>query len=128
MGRKNLCTALCNVRACAYCEHGAVSGARRYGAGRTRNAAWILQAAETFAAAQKSGKQKRLPALSGNAVLAAALGLTGEVAEYDAFRSGKAAIAIATCVQQGISRRFNPQAKDLHSRLPYFPGAPALSR
>lgn len=61
----------------------------------TRNAAWILQAAETFAAAQKSGKQKQLPALSGNAVLAAALGLTGEVAEYDAFRSGKAAIAIA---------------------------------
>ncbi len=61
----------------------------------TRNAAWILQAAETFAAAQKSGKQKQLPALSGNAVLAAALGLTGEVAEYDAFRSGKAAITIA---------------------------------
>lgn len=63
--------------------------------GEKRDATWIEKAAETFLTAQEKGNRTQLPALSGDILMAASLGLTGEVTEYDAFKSGKAAMAIA---------------------------------
>lgn len=60
-----------------------------------RDEAWLLATADAFATAQAASKRKPVAVLAGNAVYAAARGFVGEVAEYDAFRSGKAAMAIA---------------------------------
>ncbi len=60
-----------------------------------RDEAWLAEAAATFASAESTGKGKQAQTIAGDAVAAAALGLAGEVAAYDAFQSGKAALAIA---------------------------------
>jgi|GEM_PF-125618 hypothetical protein len=94
--------------------------------GKKRDAAWISEAAQTFLAAQASGKRKQLPALSGNAVYAAALGLTGEVAEYDVFKAGNAAMAVADLRAASELQTLQTAGKGFAFEASVLPGGTSL--
>ena len=91
-----------------------------------KDAGWIMEAAQAFGAALTSGKRKPLPALAGNFVYFAALGLEDEVASYDQFKAGKAALAIADLRAVAELDGLQTAGKGLAYEAAILPGSTSL--